>query len=81
MKGPGSGPAKKQRDDHEGTRRDMPIAAMSWNLQLRGLTITEAANLTAHLSGLPGVKSGWTVRQIGHILFLRSIVETHRLKP
>ena len=41
----------------------------------------EAANLTAHLSGLPGVKSGWTVRQIGHILFLRSIVETRRLKP
>jgi len=37
-------------------------------------------NLTAHLSGLRAVESGWTVRQIEHLLFLRSIVETGRLK-
>ncbi len=73
--------AKGQHEDHERVRRNLPIAATSWRLQLCGLSMTEAANLTAHLSGLPGVKSGWTVRQIGHILFLRSIVETRRLKP
>jgi hypothetical protein len=74
-------PRKGKHDDHERARRDLPIAATSWRLQLCGLSTAEAANLTAHLSGLPGVKSGWTVRQIGHILFLRSIVETDRLKP
>jgi hypothetical protein len=43
--------------------------------------VAEASNLMAHLRGLPAVESGWTVRQIEHLLFLRSIVETHRLKP
>jgi hypothetical protein len=74
-------PHKGQHEDHERARRNLPIAATSWRLQLCGLSTAEAANLTAHLSGLPGVKSGWTVRQIGHILFLRSIVEAERLKP
>ena len=74
-------PRKAHHDDHEGARRDLPIAATSWRLQLCGLSTVEAANLTARLSGLPGVKSGWTVRQIAHILFLKSIVEAQRLKP
>jgi hypothetical protein len=74
-------PREGPHDDQGRVRRILPIAATSWRLQLCGLSIAEAANLTAHLSGLPGVKSGWTVRQIGHILFLRSIVETRRLKP
>ena len=73
-------PRDGKHDDHGRLRRDLPIAATSRRLQLCGLSMTEAANLTAHLSGLPGVKSGWTIRQIGHILFLRSIVETQRLK-
>ena len=77
----GTGVVGEQHDDHERARRDLPVAATSRHLQQCGLSLTEAANLTAHLSGLPVVKSGWTIHQIGHLLFLRSIVETHRLKP
>ncbi len=72
---------REQHDDHEPARPKLPVAALSRRLQQCGLSSTEAANLTAHLSGLPGVKSGWTVHQIGHILFLRSIVGTKRLTP
>jgi len=61
--------------------RDLPVAATTRRLQLCGLSVAEASNLMAHLRGLPAVESGWTVRQIEHLLFLRSIVETHRLKP
>jgi hypothetical protein len=62
-------------------RRDLPVAATTRRLQLCGLSVAEASTLMAHLRGLPAVESGWTVRQIEHLLFLRSIVETHRLKP
>jgi hypothetical protein len=65
----------------ESGRRALPVAATTRRLQLCGLSAAEASNLTAHLSGLPAVESGWTVRQIEHLLFLRSIVETHRLDP
>ena len=60
--------------------RHLPAAAQSRRLQLCGLSVAEASNLTAHLNGLPAVKSGWTVRQIEHLLFLRSIVMTGRLR-
>ena len=77
----GIGLVEQQPNDHERGRRNLPIAATTRRLQLCGLSVAEAANLTAHLSGLPVVKSGWTVRQIEHLLFLRSIVETRRLQP
>jgi hypothetical protein len=64
----------------ERSYRDVPVAATSRRLQLCGLSVVEASNLTAHLNGLPAVKSGWTVRQIEHLLFLRSIVMTGRLR-
>jgi hypothetical protein len=70
-----------RRDDDEHGHRDLPVAATTRRLQLCGLSVAEASNLMAHLRGLPAVESGWTVRQIEHLLFLRSIVETHRLKP
>ena len=68
-------------DDGEHARQVLPAAATTWRLQLCGLSVTEASNLTAHLNGLPAVDSGWTVRQIEHLVFLRSILETGRLKP
>ncbi len=64
----------------ERARRNLPVATTTWRLQLCGLSVSEASNLTAHLNGLPAAKSGWTVRQIEHLLFLRSIVETGRLR-
>jgi hypothetical protein len=48
-------------------------------LRLCGLTTTEAANLTARLEGLPTVRSNWTMREVEHLLFLRSLVEAGRL--
>ncbi len=75
------GSLSHRRDDLERGRRDLPVAATTRRLQLCGLSVAEASNLTAHLSGLPAVSSGWTVRQIEHLLFLRSIVETRLLKP
>jgi hypothetical protein len=71
----------EDRRDLDERRRDLPVAATTRRLQLCGLSVTEASNLMAHLRGLPAVESGWTVRQIEHLLFLRSIVETNRLKP
>jgi hypothetical protein len=74
------GVVEQEDGDHERTRRDLPVAATTKRLQLCGLSMDEAANLTAHLSGLAVARSGWTVRQIEHLLFLRSIVESGRLK-
>ena len=54
--------------------RNAPVAATSRRLQLCGLSVAEASNLTARLNGLQAVKSGWTVSQIEHLLFLRAIV-------
>jgi hypothetical protein len=68
-------------DDHETARRSFEIAVVARRFQLGGLTLTEAANLTAHLAGLPPVRTGWSLRQVEHLLFLRSIVETGRLEP
>ena len=60
--------------------RKAPVAATSRRLQLCGLSVAEASNLTAHLNGLQAVESGWTVSQIEHLLFLRSIVMSGRLR-
>ena len=66
-------------DDHETARRDVPVALTARRLQMSGLTLGEASSLTAHLAGLPPVRTGWNLRQVEHLLFLRSIVETGRL--
>lgn len=68
-------------EDHETARRDVAVAPTARRLQLSGLTLAEASNLTAHLAGLPPVRTGWNLRQVEHLLFLRSIVESHRLAP
>jgi len=68
-------------DDYETARRPVAVAVTARRLQLGGFTLTEASNLTAHLAGLPPVRTGWSLRQVEHLLFLRSIVETGRLEP
>src|SRR3954454_11530705 len=42
-------------------------------LTLRGLAPTEAANLTAYLCGIPVADSGWDLRAINRLLFLRDL--------
>ena len=68
------------RHDRERARHSVRAATTTRRLQLCGLSLVEATNLTAHLNGLPIVESGWTVRQIEHLLFLRSIVDSGRLE-
>ena len=68
-------------DDHETVRGAVDVARTARGLLLAGLSPTEASNLAAHLAGLPPAGTGWTVRQVEHLLFLRSIVETGRLAP
>jgi hypothetical protein len=71
----------KRYAHRERARGDLSVATMTRRLQMCGLSSAEAANLTAHLQGLPAVESGWSARQIAHLLFLRSILETGRLVP
>ena len=68
-------------DDYETARRSLEVAVTARRLQLGGFSLTEASNLTAHLAGLPPVRTGWNIRQVEHLLFLRTIVETGRLEP
>jgi hypothetical protein len=67
--------------DHETERRRVDIAVMARRLQLGGLSLVEASNLTARMVGLGTVRTGWELRQVEHLMFLRSIVETGRLAP
>lgn len=66
--------------DHETARREAPIGATARRLQMCGLTAVEAATLAGRLAGLPAVRSGWTTRQVEHLVFLRAIVESGRLE-
>ncbi|MFL5727795.1 MAG: hypothetical protein ACJ765_06010 [Chloroflexota bacterium] len=68
-------------EDHETSRREVDVGRTALRLQLSGLTLAEASNLTAHLAGLPPARTGWSLRQVEHLMFLRSIVETGRLSP
>ena len=67
--------------DHESAKRSIEVAVTARRLLLDGFTLDEAANLTARLAGLPPVRTGWSVRQVEHLMFIRSIVESGRLEP
>lgn len=45
----------------------------------KGFRSDEAGNLTAYLHGLPPVRSGWALREIEGLLFLRDLVERGRI--
>jgi hypothetical protein len=65
--------------DHESVRMSPPFGQLARRLQQCGLTPTEAANLLARCAGLPAARSGWTIRQVEHLVFIRTIVENGRL--
>ena len=67
--------------DHETGPHSIEVAITARRLQLSGFSITEASNLTARLAGLAPAQTGWSLRQVEHLFFLRSIVETGRLEP
>jgi hypothetical protein len=49
-------------------------------LRIAGLTAAQAGNLTARLSGLSPVRTGWSVAEIERLLFLRSLVDSGRVR-
>ena len=62
---------------HVAIRR--PARATYRQLAMRGLTLAEAANLTAYLSGIGPVSSGWTIGQIERLLVRRHLARSGRL--
>jgi hypothetical protein len=57
------------------------VRATYRGLLAAGLTETEAGNLSAHLAGLAHVRHGWQMREIERLLFIRALVEQHRIEP
>jgi hypothetical protein len=45
---------------------------------MKGMTPTEAANLTAFMCGLPTTDVSWSLKQLNQILFLRALHQTGR---
>jgi hypothetical protein len=45
-----------------------------WRFEASGWTSSQAANLVALAHGLRPASRGWTVREIEHLRFLRSLV-------
>jgi hypothetical protein len=62
---------------------ELPVAAPGVTfrrLRIAWLTPAQAGNLTARLSGLSPVRTGWSVAEIERLLFLRSLVDTGRVR-
>ena len=58
-----------------------PIGArrLIWTLESEGWTPCEAGNLVALLHGIRPARSGWNVREIEHLRFLRTMVQAGRI--
>jgi hypothetical protein len=68
---------------HPAEEPDMPAAAPGVTfrrLRIAGLTATQAGNLTARLSGLAPVRTGWSVNEIERLLFLHTLVDSGRIR-
>jgi hypothetical protein len=52
---------------------------MMWGLEADGWTPREAGNLVGLANGLRPARSGWSEREIEHLRFLRSLVDTGRV--
>ena len=50
-------------------------------LQRRGLEATEAANLTAWMTGLPVHEHDWAIREVQGLVFLRRLTQQGRFGP
>jgi hypothetical protein len=63
--------------------RRRPSATRATHRQLvdRGLSASEAANLTAYLNRLPAGDQPWSLTQLNTLLFLRSLCLAGRFGP
>jgi hypothetical protein len=50
-----------------------------WSLEGEGWSAREAGNLVALLHGIRPSRSGWSVREIEHLRFLRTMVRAGRI--
>jgi hypothetical protein len=53
--------------------------AQIWGLEALGWAPREAGNIVAIAHGLRPARDGWTIREIQHLRFLRSIVRAGRI--
>lgn len=61
---------------------DMLVTRSTYRvLLMRGLSPTEAANLTAFMCGIPIAEVHWSLRQVNQLLFLRELARTGRFGP
>jgi hypothetical protein len=51
------------------------------HLLARGFASGEAGNLTAMMAGIPIVTEPWTAREVGHLIFLRTLREAGTWGP
>lgn len=73
-------PPTRQRST---ARHAVPAAgarALVWSLESGGWTQREAGNLVALLHGIRPARSGWSVREIEHLRFLRALVDDGRIE-
>ena len=58
-----------------------PIGArrLIWTLESEGWTAREAGNLVGLFHGIRPARTGWNVREIEHLRFLRTMVHTGRI--
>lgn len=64
----------------EPRRIDASAQATFRRLRMAGLDATQAGNLTAHLAGLRATPRGWTLHEIESLLFVRSLVDSGKLR-
>ena len=50
-----------------------PAAAAYRQLVMKGLAPQEAANVVATIAGIPIVAQPWTLREVNHLVFLRTL--------
>ena len=53
--------------------------ALIWSLEALGWAPCEAGNVVALAHGLRPARLGWTIREIEHLRFLRSLVRAGRI--
>jgi len=59
-------------------RAASPATSTFRELVSRGLEASEAANLTAFISGLAVVEQPWQINELSHVLFLRELCRLGR---
>jgi hypothetical protein len=58
----------------------LTTTATARRLRMAGWSAEEAGNLVAHLSGLRVARTAWTVVEVDRMLFLRSMVQSGRIR-